>query len=180
MHPVRRQGRTDTELLYCYRTPPYVKVGRPPLDDEARALLERQYPDIKFDWERILREPPQALNEQEALRRKEHRDARDARRKRRRSAEASGLESTEPMSAEPVTERPLPSGRIPDDEEEEEDLGEAADVLTSDRSADATGEAPPQESEAARSRRRRRRRRRGKRPGEPGGNTPGTPPNGSV
>ena len=38
-------------ILYWYRTPPGVRVGRPPFDDEVRRTLEAQNPDVTFDWQ---------------------------------------------------------------------------------------------------------------------------------
>ncbi len=162
MHPVRREGRTDTVVLYWFRTPPYVKVGRPALDEETRRQLEELYPDITFDWNRILREQPQPLPEREAVRRKEQRDARAARKKRKRPVDETG-----PAVAD--TDEP---GMI---DEAESDFEEASPVQTSEDSVslDSTvvpSGAPPAAPGGAK---RRRRRRRRKRPG-------GTPPNGSV
>ena len=41
-------------LLYWFRTPPHLRVGRTPFDDDAMRLLENQYPDVEFDWTRLL------------------------------------------------------------------------------------------------------------------------------
>jgi hypothetical protein len=41
--------------LYWFRTPPGVRVGRSPLDEEAIRLIEEHHPDIRFDWPQILR-----------------------------------------------------------------------------------------------------------------------------
>jgi hypothetical protein len=200
LHPVRRYGRTETQLLYCYRTPPYIKVGRPALDEEARALLERQFPDIPFDWDKILREPPQTLTEQEAARRKEQRDARDARRRRKRPIET--VENAETMGgAGTVGPAQLKGVGLPHSEEQPElpqngsltaeaiseeaeegdqDSGDEGDVLTNDQTTEASA-APDDAGPAAAKRRRRRRRRRRRGGGEPSSNPPaGTPPNGSV
>jgi hypothetical protein len=43
--------------LYWFRTPPGVRVGRAPIDDEAIRLLEQHNPDVQFDWPRLLKEP---------------------------------------------------------------------------------------------------------------------------
>ena len=48
------QGR----LLYWFRTPPGLKVGREPLDQAARRALETQYPDVTFDWRSLVSTPP--------------------------------------------------------------------------------------------------------------------------
>jgi hypothetical protein len=41
-------------VLYWYRTAPGVRVGRPPLDEDAIRTIEEQHPDIDFDWPHIL------------------------------------------------------------------------------------------------------------------------------
>ena len=73
-------------MLYWFRTPPSVKVGRSAFDPETIRLLEAQHPDIAFDWNRMLKEPPQAPPP-ELDRRREAREAREARQARRRLAE---------------------------------------------------------------------------------------------
>lgn len=57
---VRRRGRERSRVLYWFRSPPQVKVGRAALDEYAIRALEEQYPEIAFDWTRILeaRFPP--------------------------------------------------------------------------------------------------------------------------
>lgn len=55
MHAVRRKGRARSRILYWFRTPPGVKVGRTPLDAEALRQIEASHPDLEFDWSRILK-----------------------------------------------------------------------------------------------------------------------------
>jgi hypothetical protein len=61
----RHPGERPT-VLYWYRTAPGVRVGRPPLDEEAIRTLESQHPDIPFDWAEILAVGTAALVEAEA------------------------------------------------------------------------------------------------------------------
>jgi hypothetical protein len=68
-------------LLYWFRTPPGVRVGRAPIDETAIRLLEQHNPDVEFDWTRILKAPPAA----EAPPRRD-RDARDRDQRGRREA----------------------------------------------------------------------------------------------
>ena len=56
--PFRRQGRARQRILYWFRTPPGVKVGRPALDEEAIRWIEEHNPDIEFDWPKILEAQP--------------------------------------------------------------------------------------------------------------------------
>ena len=52
-----RRGKVRPRVLYWYRTPPDVKVGREPFDPELRRALEKQNPDITFDWRAIVETP---------------------------------------------------------------------------------------------------------------------------
>jgi hypothetical protein len=54
LHSSRRQGKGRPRLLYWFRTPPDVLVGREPIDEGAITQLERAHPDISFDWPQIL------------------------------------------------------------------------------------------------------------------------------
>ena len=58
VHATRRQGRSRQRILYWFRTPPGVKVGRPALDEEAIRWIEEHNPDIEFDWQKILEAQP--------------------------------------------------------------------------------------------------------------------------
>jgi hypothetical protein len=44
-----------SRVLYWFRTPPGVKVGRTALDEEVLRQIERANPAIEFDWPRILK-----------------------------------------------------------------------------------------------------------------------------
>jgi hypothetical protein len=50
----RRRGKPRSRILYWFRTPPGVRVGRSALDEEAIRLIEEHNPDVEFDWTRIL------------------------------------------------------------------------------------------------------------------------------
>lgn len=54
VHAGRRDGRAVRRLLYWFRTPPNVRVGRAPLDEDAIRAIETHNPDLTFDWARIL------------------------------------------------------------------------------------------------------------------------------
>ena len=78
-----RRGRTRTRVLYWFRTPPSVKVGREPFDADTQRALEAKYPTVAFDWKRILATPiPSADAEKWRERRREERAAKRARRAR--------------------------------------------------------------------------------------------------
>ena len=46
----QNQGQNQTRVLYLFRSPSHVAVGRKPLDEEAREALEHTHPDLRFDW----------------------------------------------------------------------------------------------------------------------------------
>jgi hypothetical protein len=50
------QGTGRTRVLYLFRTPGHIAIGRRPLDDEARVALEHTHPDLSFDWQALDRE----------------------------------------------------------------------------------------------------------------------------
>lgn len=50
---VRRGKASRPRVLYWFRTPPGVMVGREPFDESVRRTLESQYPDVTFDWEQL-------------------------------------------------------------------------------------------------------------------------------
>lgn len=52
-----RRGKIRPRVLYWFRSPPDVKVGREPFDAEVRRALETQNPDIAFDWRAIVETP---------------------------------------------------------------------------------------------------------------------------
>ena len=45
-----RRGKVRQRVLYWFRSPPGVKVGREPFDEGVRRALEAQNPDVTFDW----------------------------------------------------------------------------------------------------------------------------------
>jgi hypothetical protein len=55
VHVGRRRGKTQSRVLYWFRTPPGVRVGRAALDEDAIRLIEQHNPDVEFDWTRILK-----------------------------------------------------------------------------------------------------------------------------
>jgi hypothetical protein len=60
VHALRGRGRGGPQILYWFRSPPHVKVGRAALDEDAIRELQEQYPEIDFDWDRILQAKPPA------------------------------------------------------------------------------------------------------------------------
>ena len=58
LHTYRRGGRSRPSLLYWFRTPPGVKVGRLPLDAAAIRAIEENNLDLSFDWTKMLKVRP--------------------------------------------------------------------------------------------------------------------------
>jgi len=58
VHTTRHRGKERTRILYWFRSPPHVKIGRAAFDEEAIRSIEAANPDIAFDWGRILEARP--------------------------------------------------------------------------------------------------------------------------
>lgn len=54
MHWYREGGRQRSRILYVFRSPGGVRVGRDPLEPDILRVLESQYPEIAFDWKSVL------------------------------------------------------------------------------------------------------------------------------
>jgi hypothetical protein len=93
-----RRGKVRPRLLYWFRTPPNLKVGRQPFDDAVQRALEAQNPDIHFDWPAILDTPipPPVEPERWRERRRLERAARQA-----ATEEIQDLEAGPVVAAEP-------------------------------------------------------------------------------
>src|SRR4051794_18056162 len=57
VQPSNRRGRSASRVLYWFRTPPNVRVGREPFDEAIRRALEAQHPDVTFDWPKLVITP---------------------------------------------------------------------------------------------------------------------------
>ena len=137
-----RRGKVRQRVLYWFRSPPDVRVGREPFDESVRRALETQYPDVTFDWRSILDAPiPSA-------------DA-DKWRERRRAERAA----KHAVAAEPDEEAAEPA-----------DVENAETKLPEPARAEMIAAAPAAPvaaiSDGARKKRRRRRGRRTSAPGE--------------
>src|SRR5215213_1241016 len=74
-----RRGKVRQRVLYWFRSPPDIKVGREPFDEGVRRALEAQNPDVTFDWRSILEAPiPSADDEKWRERRRAERAAKQA------------------------------------------------------------------------------------------------------
>ena len=160
IQPTNRRGKTP-RLLYWFRTPPNVKVGREPFDADARRALEAQNPDISFDWTAIAETPIPPVVETERWR--------ERRRLERASRQSAPTVPDEDEIADVAQAAPRPTAAAapasPESAERavEEPGGEAAQDASASMAgaADTPTEAEPGGRQASRGRRRRRRGRRG-------------------
>ena len=165
------RGQSRARLLYWFRTPPNVKVGRTPFDPDVRRALETQNPGVIFDWTAITQTPiPPADAERWRERRRVERAMRSA------SEAESGGDEVEPIQEAAVPERPVELETAPLIIETtvepltvlqvEPEAKTTADPETASNVEIAGGGGPTH---------RRRRRRRGRRkPQAPGSNVPGS------
>jgi len=99
MHWYREGSRQRSRILYVFRTPGGVRVGRDPLEPDILRVLESRYPDIAFDWKSVL------------ANRQIIESAPEPRRKKRRSPDG---ESAAPAPAAPAPQQPaVPRVSIP-------------------------------------------------------------------
>lgn len=88
LHGLRSGSRP--RLLYWFRTPPNVNVGRLPLDEDAIRAIENSNAELTFDWAKMLRvkPPPAPVRPDDDGRRSRSRSG--ARRARRTAPEPPG------------------------------------------------------------------------------------------
>ena len=170
--PTRRGKPGRTRMLYWYRTPPGVRLGRQPFDPEVQKLIEQQNPGLTFDWDTIVNTPmpPPDMTEYWRERRRQEKAAKQERRAAEAAEAAEAGESPEAAAdaaAEPDS-GPGDAGSPADGQDLSlaEPVGEGgASVSAAGPDAAAEGVVP-----SARERRRRRGgRRRRQDGGEPAG-----------
>jgi hypothetical protein len=161
----KERGRS--RVLYWFRTPPGVKVGRSPFDPETQRSLERQNPGVAFDWSQIIaaRMPPAAPVENWREKRRIERAIKRARATEAGEADRVDVAEQTPPSEE--TELDLASGElVPDELDLDVEPGE--EVAARPAGEGATEPPSPQAPIAgAEQPGRRRRRRRGRRTSSP-------------
>jgi hypothetical protein len=170
VHESTRGGRAARPLvLYWYRTPPGVRVGRPPFDEEVRQRLEAQNPEIRFDWRAITSaQPPPPDAEHWRERRRAEKAMKQARLKEERADPDEGPPDDEDAPGDrDVFRGPAEAGA------DEPPAVLALDAVSTEQLAVAAAGQPaaegtssaPSAAAPARAHRRRRGRRRKPRPG---------------
>src|SRR6185436_10790103 len=54
MHWYREGNRQRSKILYMFRSPGGVRVGRTALEPDVLRQLESRYPEIDFDWKAVI------------------------------------------------------------------------------------------------------------------------------
>ena len=150
MHTPTRRGKPGrSHVLYWYRTPPGVLIGRKPFSEDVQRMLEAQNPGVAFDWPAIISTPMPPPDMTEFWR--ERRRAAKAAKQQSRSQDEDESQSDETQSAEtsdavePTTESATPGD------------------LQANAQAGGDDPAPESAGEDAGARKRRRRRGGGRR-----------------
>ena len=144
---VNRRGSGRPRILYWFRSPSNVRVGREPFDDAIRSAIEKQNPELEFDWTQILATPiPSADADRWREKRRLERAARQ---------ETPDEEEREPTEADTIGHLDVKAA-LPEDLTVAENQTPTASVASSaiDRPSAPDG--------SARRGRRRRRSRRGR------------------
>jgi len=173
MHTPTRRGKPGrSHVLYWFRTPPGVRIGRKPFSEDVQRMLEAQNPGVAFDWPVIISTPmpPPDMTEFWRERRKAERAARQERRAEEATESpdaASEVVQPEPVNAgraEPAASAPRELVRAPGSELDASALPSPA--VAASPAPDAAPAAGQTDEQTARKKRRRRGGRRRKGPGE--------------
>jgi hypothetical protein len=98
--PTRRGKGARPRVLYWFRSPPGLRLGRPAFDEEVCRALEVQNPGVVFDWDTLARTPfPPVEPEHWRERRKAERAARLLRRERDAQSESITPETGQEASS---------------------------------------------------------------------------------
>jgi hypothetical protein len=103
----RRPSRP--RILYWFRTPPGVRVGREPFDEPVRRALEAQNPDVTFDWKKLASDTLQPAPDVESWRER-RRAEREAKRARTGDEEETTAGGDEAKASD------VSPGEMPDDD----------------------------------------------------------------
>ena len=69
MHWYREGNRQRSRILYVFRSPGGLRVGRDPMEPEILRQIESQHPDIAFDW-KVVRDNQQIVETAQEPRRR--------------------------------------------------------------------------------------------------------------
>ena len=120
MHWFREGGRQRSRILYVFRTPPGVRVGREVLDRDTVRELETRYPDIEWDWNALVenQQVVEPAAEPRGPKKKRRGDDQEGAKTRPEPRSSGAVRAPEPAPAQPA--RPsIPSaieGATPDEQ----------------------------------------------------------------
>ena len=173
-------GKGRPRLLFWFRTPPQVKVGRAPFSSDVRKMIEAQNPGVQFDWARIMSTPipPPDVDYWRERRRAEKAAKRAAR-------EAEVLEAAEESQSADAVEVAVDETASREDIDAVAEAAEPTDAIDATADAAPASEGQPEQAGQPQGQRRRRRRRRRRSGGGGGGgqmppSQPDTPPDAEV
>jgi hypothetical protein len=114
MHAYRPgQGPQRARVLYLFRTPAHVKIGRRALEPEVMEALEHTHPDLSFDWTNLPTErPAEAAEPRERDHRREWAAHNRQSGRHGRPAPAAARTPSGPPSPPPVIEDESLLGRV--------------------------------------------------------------------
>jgi hypothetical protein len=119
MHWYREGNKQRSRILYVFRSPGGVRVGRDALEPDVLRYLEEQYPDIDFDWKSVV-ENQQVVEPHPEQRRLRKRRRGDEDQQVASSAANAGTPPQPSAPAAPAPPRPsIPStidGSTPDEQ----------------------------------------------------------------
>ena len=72
VHTFRKGGKPHSLVLYWFRSPPNVRVGRLAIDDDTIRTIEELYPNLAFDWPTLLSQRPPPLEMKKWTSRRRH------------------------------------------------------------------------------------------------------------
>lgn len=101
MHWYREGPKQRSRILYVFRTPGGVRVGRAPLDAAVQQEIEARHPDIEFDWDVVI-------DNQQVIE-----SAPEPRRARKERADKEAAAVPAPPEARAETAPPAPPSRPP-------------------------------------------------------------------
>ena len=120
MHWFRDGNRQRTRILYAFRTPGGVRVGRDPLEPAVLREIEAQHPDIAFEW-KAIRDNQQIIEPAIEQRRRRPKASDGAAAAAPAPSPAPAAPAGSPVPARETADRPTPvpstiAGATPDEQ----------------------------------------------------------------
>ena len=107
MHWIREGTRQRSRILYVFRSPGGMRVGREALEPDVLKQIEAQHPDVEFDWQAVF-------HNQQVIE-----SAPEPRRQRKRPAAEGGGEASPPQQQPQAQRFTVPTaveGATPDEQ----------------------------------------------------------------